>query len=378
MKRLVVCFDGTWNDADNQAADTNVARIARSIHASQETDGVLQCVLYVRGVGTSGLDTEVIVEGATGLGLDDNIRSGYMFLAQNYLPGDEIFLFGFSRGAFTARSITGLLCACGLLKRQQLGHLGRAWTYYRTPKPHSPADFNSWAKTDSHADVRVKFLGVWDTVGALGIPGALFSMANHDHYGFHDTGPSPVIEHGCHALAVDEHRSDFVPTLWTGAPVPGTTIEQVWFAGAHADVGGGYATRSLADIPLVWMAQKAETDGLALDWNCLPDKGKLQPLGPRHDSRTGVFIKDKLLPTLRRVCQRDVHVPFNERLYVPMENGLVQPTLNEALSPSMIERIGKQAPLCKSDTTGSCTNEEYLPRNVPSDLVAQTPCPAPC
>lgn len=99
VKRVIVCCDGTWNDTDNQSADTNVFRMARAIHATQDTKGVPQIVLYLSGVGTSGLRIERMVEGATGFGVDDNIRSAYMFIAQNYLPGDEIFLFGFSRGA---------------------------------------------------------------------------------------------------------------------------------------------------------------------------------------------------------------------------------------------------------------------------------------
>lgn len=105
MKRLVVCCDGTWNNADSQSPETNVALLARSVHATQDTGGIMQVVLYLRGVGTSGLQTEVLIEGAIGLGIDENIRSAYMFIAQNYLPGDEIFLFGFSRGAYTARSL---------------------------------------------------------------------------------------------------------------------------------------------------------------------------------------------------------------------------------------------------------------------------------
>ena len=109
MKRLVICFDGTWNSADAERADTNVALLARAIHATVGTGGIPQSVLYLRGVGTAGLQAEIIFEGATGLGVDENIRSGYMFIAQNYLPGDEIFLFGFSRGAFTARSLSGLI-----------------------------------------------------------------------------------------------------------------------------------------------------------------------------------------------------------------------------------------------------------------------------
>src|SRR5262249_10206108 len=141
MKRVIVCCDGTWNDAESQRSETNVARIARAIHATQSTGGVLQIVLYLRGVGTSGLHAETLVEGATGLGIDENIRSAYMFIAQNYIPGDEIFLFGFSRGAFTARSLAGFISACGILKRQRLGDIARAWAYYRCPKPHSARDF---------------------------------------------------------------------------------------------------------------------------------------------------------------------------------------------------------------------------------------------
>lgn len=270
MKRLVVCCDGTWNDTDNQSLDTNVFRIAKSMHASQQTGGTLQIVLYLRGVGTSGLKVETLIEGATGLGVDDNIRSGYMFIAQNYIPGDEIFLFGFSRGAYTARSLVGFLNACGVLKRQSLGNLPNAWAYYRSEPPHSPENFKIKYNSDCHIDANVKFLGVWDTVGSLGTPLGILAAGNQKRFAFHDTSPCKIIRSGCHALAIDEHRHDFVPTLWTGVPPTDVRIEQVWFAGAHADVGGGYVTRALADIPLVWMAEKAESDGLALDWSCLP------------------------------------------------------------------------------------------------------------
>lgn len=261
MKRVIVCCDGTWDDTDNQSADTNVFRMARAIHATQETGGVLQIVLYLSGVGTSGLQFEKLVAGAIGVGVGDNIRSAYMFIAQNYQPGDEIFLFGFSRGAFTARSLAGLVNACGILKRQNLGDLPNAWAYYRTTGSHSPQEFKQRYDTDCHTDAKIKFLGVWDTVGALGVPGHLFSAENAAKFAFHNTGPCAVIEHGCQALAIDEHRHDFVPTLWTEPAPEGVRIEQVWFAGAHSDVGGGYVTRTLADIPLVWMARKAEQDG---------------------------------------------------------------------------------------------------------------------
>ena len=155
MKRLIICFDGTWNTADGQKSDTNVALLARAIHSTIATGGIPQSVLYLRGVGTSGLHAEIIFEGATGLGVDENIRSGYMFIAQNYLPGDEIFLFGFSRGAFTARSLSGLINACGVLKRQKLGDLGLAWKYYRTTGPHSPAEFMKTSQSDCHLGAEI-------------------------------------------------------------------------------------------------------------------------------------------------------------------------------------------------------------------------------
>jgi type VI secretion system (T6SS) phospholipase Tle1-like effector len=305
------------------------------------------------------------------LGIDENIRSGYMFLAQNYLPGDEIFLFGFSRGAFTARSLAGFINACGLLKRQHLGDLGRAWTYYRGPGPHTPEDFLARCNSDCHVDATIKFLGVWDTVGALGIPVGLFSLFDHSKYGFHDTGPCKIVKHGCHALAIDEHRDEFVPTLWTGKPPEGVTIEQVWFAGAHADVGGGYITRNLADIPLVWMAQKAEADGLALDWSCLPNRRELDPLAPIHDSRTFLFAADRLRPTYRQICELPCDVTFYERLYAPLDIvGQPLATINEAIHWSVLERYGAAASICSVDQNGSCNAQPYRPINVQALLDA--------
>lgn len=369
MKQVIVCCDGTWNDTYNQSADTNVFRIARAIHATQQTGGVQQIVLYLRGVGTSGLRIERLVEGATGLGVDDNIRSAYMFIAQNYLPNDEIFLFGFSRGAYTARSLAGLINACGILKRQKLGDIPDAWAYYRSvlalPREHSPQDFLSEVKTDTHVDAEIKFLGVWDTVGALGVPAGLLSGDNARKFAFHNTGPCAVVKHGCHALAIDEHRHDFVPTLWTEPAPVSVKIEQVWFAGAHEDVGGGYITRTLADIPLVWMAQKAEAEGLVLDWECLPVPGALQDLSATHNSSSGLFSFDRFSPTFRQVLQKPIEVSALERLYAPLdEKGRRLATINEAVHSSVVRRYLKSAAVCTTDPTGTCDMETYEPRNL--------------
>ena len=220
MKRLVICFDGTWNSADGDKAETNAALIARAVRANVNTGGVAQLVLYLRGVGSTGLLAKRLLDGAVGRGVDDNIRSGYMFLAQNYVPGDEIYLFGFSRGAFTARSLSGFIASCGLLKRQKLGDVAVAWQYYREAKNRSPLDFVKTHNTDAHLDVVIAFLGVWDTVGALGIPANLLGTLAAHEYAFHDTSPSRIVHHGCQALAIDEFRDEFVPTHWTGSVLP--------------------------------------------------------------------------------------------------------------------------------------------------------------
>jgi uncharacterized protein (DUF2235 family) len=365
MKRLIVCCDGTWNDADSQSADTNVALLARAIHANQDTGGTQQVVLYLRGVGSTGLKVEKLFEGAVGFGIDENIRSAYMFIAQNYVPGDEIFLFGFSRGAFTARSLAGFISACGILKRQKLGDLLLAWDYYRSPQPHSPQGFLETCNTECHVDATIKFLGVWDTVGALGIPGQLLAAKNEKRFAFHNTSACPIVRHGCHALAIDEHRDQFVPTLWTGKEPDGVRIEQVWFAGAHSDVGGGYMTRTLADVPLAWMARKAEADGLALDWSCLPQQTTLNSLAPIHDSRTGMFALDRLRPTFREIAETPCKVSFYERLYAPIDaDGKPLPTINQAIHRSAIERYGKVAPFCSVDEKGICDAQAYAPLNL--------------
>jgi uncharacterized protein (DUF2235 family) len=203
MKRIIVCCDGTWNADDTQTDDTNVAILSRSIHGSQKTGGITQIVLYLRGVGTTGLKLETWIEGVTGIGVDYNIRSAYQFISQNYVPGDEIYLFGFSRGAFTARSLAGLITACGILYRQSLSALPDAWIYYRSPKPHSASTFAAKYKAQCHVDPRITFLGVWDTVGSLGIPGHLLAASNKAKFAFHDTNPSPLVKRAVQALAID-------------------------------------------------------------------------------------------------------------------------------------------------------------------------------
>jgi hypothetical protein len=193
----------------------------------------------------------------------------------------------------------------------------------------------------------------------------LLTAENAKKFAFHDTNPCAAMEHGCHALAVDEHRQEFVPTLWTEPAPAGVLIEQVWFAGAHADVGGGYITRTLADIPLVWMAQKAEADGLALDWTCLPTPADLQNLAPSHDSSSGLFSFDRFSPTFREVLQKPFDVSAFQRLYAPLDgSGNRLQTINEKVHGSVVSRHGKSASVCSVDANGTCDSAVYQPLNL--------------
>lgn len=363
-KHLVLCFDGTWNSADSGDAETNVARIARAVQANSGKQGVQQLTLYLRGVGSTGSAIDRVIDGAVGHGVDENIRSGYMFLAQNYEPGDKIFVFGFSRGAFTARSLVGFIGGCGLLKRRKLADLPKAWAYYRTEKERTPLGFCEKCESDCHHEPEIAFLGVWDTVGALGIPTTFLNSLTAGKYEFHNTSPSGIVKKARHALAIDEHRDEFVPTLWTGEAEHDSDIKQMWFAGAHSDVGGGYTDRTLADIPLVWMAEEAEKAGLDLDWTVLPSK-ETNSLAPQHESRMRYSRKDRLTPTIRRVMNKKVKVDFNERLYIPEdEHGKQLLGINEDIHVSVKERLQQKVKVLNGDDDKTGEIRDYKPKNL--------------
>jgi uncharacterized protein (DUF2235 family) len=270
-KRLVVCCDGTWNTADQSKnghpCPTNVTRLHRSV-ASIDARGVAQSTYYHPGVGTSRW--EHFSGGAFGVGLSTNVLDAYRYLIANYEPGDDLYFFGFSRGAFTARSIVGLVRNCGILRPDNIDRLKEAYALYRS-KEHEPSGETSarFRTAYSHSP-DIRFIGVWDTVGALGIPalgpGFLHRLTNriNRRWGFHDTELSSHVRAAFHAVAIDEQRSAFKPTLWQKQSTAAEQIvEQVWFAGVHCNVGGGLSDTSLADLALLWMVQKAQEHGLA-------------------------------------------------------------------------------------------------------------------
>jgi uncharacterized protein (DUF2235 family) len=260
MKRLILLCDGTWLDAESPRP-SNVLRLARAI-APLGHDGVPQVCLYHPGLGARG-GFAALGAGAFGLGIDHEIQSLYRFLVLNHAPGDELFLFGYSRGAYTVRSLVGLLRNAWLLHKQHEALVPQAYHVYRTH--WGPDAENALFFREPHARaVGVRFLGVWDTVGALGIPLELFPGFDAERHAFHDTTISRIVEHACHAVAIDERRAPFAPTLWH-TRADRTRTEQAWFSGAHGDVGGGHREAGLANISLRWMVDQAAHAGLSVD-----------------------------------------------------------------------------------------------------------------
>ncbi len=268
MKRIVLCFDGTWNRPaddnipEDQQVETNVRRFYESVKPLAD-DGVEQFAWYDQGIGTHWYDK--FIGGTFGAGLDLNILEGYKVLAKNYKDGDEVFVLGFSRGAYTARSLVGLIRNCGLVKNRLLPlRTAMAYGIYRTRDDGPDSMVASEFREVFSREIKIKFLGVWDTVGALGIPFGVLKKFNSKLYEFHDTSLSGIVENGYHAVAIDENRRDYDVCLWNPKEKPNQTLEQRWFVGAHSDVGGGYEDRRLSDLTLRWMQEKASEQGLDL------------------------------------------------------------------------------------------------------------------
>lgn len=319
-KRLVVCCDGTWNTPDQmnggQPCPTNVTRLALAL-APTSTDGTEQRLFYHRGVGAERW--ERIRGGAFGMGLSRNVQEAYRFVVDNFEPGDELYFFGFSRGAYTARSTVGLIRNAGVLRREHAGRIGEAYALYRSranvTKPKG-TEAKLFRRSYSQ-ETRIRFIGVWDTVGALGIPMSGLRWFNR-RWQFHDTDLSTTVDAAFQALAIDETRKPFEPAVWSHQPGAGAQrLEQVWFSGCHCDIGGGYPDSSLSDIALLWMADRARSCGLAFSEEALlPGDAKGRefavrpdPLGELHDSR-------KLFYRLLRPYHRPIGMAEDGHEYV--------------------------------------------------------------
>ncbi|MEO6968962.1 MAG: DUF2235 domain-containing protein [Rhodanobacteraceae bacterium] len=279
LRRLVILFDGTWSKAETQ---TNVERLWKLIAAS-DTSGREQVSEYLAGVGVEpGLGH--LLGGAFGRGLAGSVKQGYQWLAQHWRDDDEVWLFGFSRGAYAARSVSGLIHKCGLLKPDANGQVtsaavDAAYALYEKNTAYDDPQTAAFRARYSR-EIGIHFIGVWETVGELGIPdvASWFPYARN-RYRFHDTELSGNVSHAYQALALDEHRADFMPAKWTSLPASAAPIavEQRWFIGAHSDVGGGEMADGagrhpdpLPDITLAWMQRKAIDAGLAFNQTFVP------------------------------------------------------------------------------------------------------------
>lgn len=337
-KRLILCFDGMWDlppepvitrgpsnilppyascDLQSVASpETNVLKLYRSITPHGQ-DGRTQQKWYVSDSGAPWFRR--FRPEPFGYGLDQTILEAHAYLAVTYEPGDQVFIYGFSRGAYVARSLVGWLSCSGLLSSTWLDpdcvsrvrsaiaaddHQHRPQEFAEcltdlvlAPSKHSIDDSYRLYRNlhnDAHTlgyeairrrgtqDIQIAVLGLWDTVGPLGIPTAALKWLNDRRYNFHDTELSAIVKRAYHALALDEHRVDYNATLWTSPALPGQSIEQCWFVGAHGDVGGSYQEQELAGIPLLWIQRKSFEAGLSIEGAAM--QKEQDPFGPLHDS----------------------------------------------------------------------------------------------
>ena len=277
MTGIAVLLGGTWSDTNTH---TNIAQIHARVR--RRSGGAAQEVCYLEGVGTGRFDR--LRGGILGAGLDDDIREAYRFITTHHRSDDDrIHLIGYSRGAFAARSLAGMIAKCGIIPDTVLPAKA-VFARYRDTDAPGLRELQEGEKPTRTAEdvlvlarsrlVRIRFVGVFDTVGSLGIPGGVGRFVNRRRYEFHDTRLSGLVDVACHAVAVDEHRKQFAPTLWTSVPIPiphhPTRVEQRWFVGEHANVGGGGTTTPEVSNPLSvlareWIVERAVEAGLEVE-----------------------------------------------------------------------------------------------------------------
>lgn len=387
-RNLILCSDGTGQRATN-ADGTNVWRVYQAL--DREHTDPEQLAIHEDGVGSSSNKLMAALGGGMGFGLARNVRHLYSWLCANYQPGDRIYLFGFSRGAFTVRCLAGMITRFGVLKSAGLSpdelhrFVGRVWMAFKdSQRPgsgitdievtrfwtqrladkfrdmllkfrkllkRSDESSKELPNPEFHTDVHVEFVGVWDTVDAYGLPvdelKEAFARASRIifpwaplHYltmtRFNDRTLSPKINNAYHAIAIDDERHTFHPVLWdqTGTESrwkakllePGEkkpscpNLQQVWFVGMHADVGGGYPRGALSLVPLDWMMTKAEGHGLHFTGPLRAElQAKMSPQGPMHDSRsgTGAYYRYKPRP-IEKLCRDHKMVAGDPERGVPV------------------------------------------------------------
>ncbi len=384
-RNLLFFADGTWQGADSpnhsnviklfgMLAGANTLGVASSSEQERSSAGIAgkndQHAKYIDGLGADGNWLKKTIQGAIGAGLIGDVLRGYTYLSRMYQPGDALYLVGFSRGSYTVRTLAGLIMAKGLLRgldpaaTDESGYrqAAKAWSDYMTAREARrspdglfadaigrvqaavadiPEIFNGLGQEPLYiTPVPVVAIGVFDTVGALGIP-VLAEKANVriDVLQFADTVLNPLVAQAFHAVAIDEQRVDFTPTLWTARD----GIEQVLHPGAHADVGGGYPLGPdslLSDASLAWMAARLDAAGVAFQ-GPLPTASAGAPLGPQHEPwRGGVW-------TVRPARPREF----------PHQTSAAALTV----SPVTLARLGHQAPVNAATDPPQNRTEIYDP-----------------
>jgi uncharacterized protein (DUF2235 family) len=336
-KKIILCSDGTGNKA-LKGRGTNVFKLYEAIERKET-----QLAFYDDGVGTEGFKPKRLLGGAFGLGLSRNVRELYAHLVRCYNPGDEIYLFGFSRGAFTVRTLAGFVLEFGILDRHQFesdGEMrqcvkGAYKAYRRKYKTWTSfiwsALFSGWSrlfnkytdvdairkKTLEDGKAKIDFIGVWDTVSAVGFPyKVLADFVDRVIYKFKfpsNTLSDKVVK-ACHAVSIDDKRKTFHPEMWKKCSDNDDRIEQVWFAGVHANVGGGYPKQGMSLVSLAWMMKKAHAGGKGIDFNRhdMELYAKHADVHDKlYDSRAGVAIYYPYAPRdIFKICQDSGIKPY--------------------------------------------------------------------
>lgn len=296
MKRIIICCDGTWQSVFNDKPPSNIEHITRLL-LSETSDGIQQIVYYDAGIGA---DHGKYNGGLTGKGINLNIMQSYQFIVDNYVEGDELYFFGFSRGAYTVRSLAGMLCFTGVLEKnsRQTNDITEAFREYQS---RDETQKQTTLFADRTRFVSIDFLGVFDTVSALGMQGHVIK-ADPEAYAFHNNLIGCRITKARHALALDEHRAPFSPEVWQLEQSANTDSQQVWFVGDHADIGGGHEINEtgLSNITLSWMLEES---GLAYNDQSLNEHHQPNVMGPIHDQIPGSVSYRYTGEYLRHACR---------------------------------------------------------------------------
>jgi len=375
VKRIVCCLDGTWNNRGDEAPATNVAKLAPLL-LSHDAWGRTQVAGYIPGIASGRTETARFFKGAIGYGLEDQIAAAHAWLVDTYQPGDEIHLVGFSRGAYAARSLASFLTHFGLGKPDSETWFAQAWAEYRVPEEKRAPRVVERLRANAHPTPPIASLAVWDTVGNLANPfisgGPLSRLL-----AFHDMRLHENIAIALHALALDEVRGPFRPTL-ISLPADKRLaahqhVEQVWFAGSHADVGGGYSETALSDITLAWMIERlSNLAGLSFDLNGLRALTAPDPLGPQHAGTDGaIFGWSAWLPYVRLVRQNpDAVSPTRRLMFGALRSSRLpsgEMSINERVHESAIARFGAEVEI---HAGGQARRTIYAPRNLAVALAA--------